>query len=153
MTAFTGRVDQGQGKETGYAQTVAEELDIPFADVRVVMGIRRGGRIQGKSTATNGITTGLPPLRNAAAQARATLVGLAAAKLGVPAAQLTVANGVVSVVGNPAQSVSYASLIGGSRFNVIMPVSGTSAGNAEPGFPYPAYSGATTSVNVTPSVR
>lgn len=151
VTAFTGRVDQGQGKETSYAQTVAEELGVAFDDVTVVMGDTARAPNQGKSTATNGITTGLPPLRNAAAQARGTLLGLASTQLGVPAAQLTVANGVVSVVGNPAQSVTYASLIGGKRFNVIMPVTGTSAGNAEPGFPYPVYSGATTSVNVVPS--
>jgi nicotinate dehydrogenase subunit B len=152
VTAFTGRVDQGQGKETSYGQTVAEELFVPFSDVTIVMGDTARAPNQGKSTATNGITTGLPPLRNAAAQARGTLLSLAAAQLGVSASQLTVSNGVVSVVGNAAQNVSYASLIGGKHFNVTMPVSGTNAGNAEPGFPYPAYSGATTSVNVTPSV-
>src|SRR5262249_42579593 len=123
-----------------------------FADVTVVMGDTARAPNQGKSTATNGVTTGLPPLRNAAAQARATLLGLASTKLGVPTSQLTVSNGVVSVVGTSGQNASYASLTGGKHFNVIMPVSGTTAGAAEPGFPYPAYSGATTSVNVTPSV-
>jgi nicotinate dehydrogenase subunit B len=145
VTVFTGRVDQGQGKETAYGMTVAEELDVPFDKVTVVLGDTSRVPNQGKSTATNGITTGLPPLRNAAAQARATLLGLASTQLGAPAAQLTVTDGVVSGGG---KSVSYAELIGGKRFNVTMGVTGNSAGNAYPGFPYPAYSGATTSLNV-----
>ncbi|HEY4348966.1 MAG TPA: molybdopterin cofactor-binding domain-containing protein [Gaiellaceae bacterium] len=151
VTVFTGRVDQGQGKETSYAQTVAEELGVAFDHVKVVMGDTARTPNQGKSTATNGITTGLPPLRNAAAQARGTLLALAAAQLGVPVAGLTVNGGVVSVVANPSQTVSYAALVGGKRFNVTMPVTGSTAGNAEPGFPYPALSGATTNLNVTPS--
>ena len=146
VTAFSGRVDQGQGKETAYAQTIAEELDVPFDAVTMVMGDTARGPNQGKSTATNGITTGLPPLRNVAAQARQTLLALAAAQLGAAVSQLTVSNGVVSGGG---KTVTYGQLIGGKKFGVTMPATGTSAGNAYPGFPYPAYSGATTSVNVT----
>jgi nicotinate dehydrogenase subunit B len=145
VTAFSGRVDQGQGKDTAYAMTIAEELDIPFDSVTMVMGDTGRGPNQGKSTATNGISTGLPPLRNAAAQARQTLLGLASAQLGVAVSDLTVSNGVVSGGG---KSVSYGQLIGGKRFNVTLPVTGATAGNAYPGFPYPAYSGATTSLNV-----
>ena len=149
VTAFTGRVDQGQGKETSYAQTVAEELYVPFEDVKVVMGDTSRTPNQGKSTATNGITSGLPPLRNAAAQARGALLNLAATELGVASSQLTVSGGVVSGGG---KNVSYGDLVGGKRFNVTMAVTGTSAGNAEPGFPYPSVSGATTNVNVVPTV-
>jgi CO/xanthine dehydrogenase Mo-binding subunit len=148
VTAFTGRVDQGQGKETSYAMTVAEELDVPFDGVTVVLGDTARAPNQGKSTATNGITTGLPPLRNAAAQARQTLLGLAATQLGVPAAQLSVSEGVVSGGG---KSVTYAQLIGGKRFNVSMKVTGSSAADPYPGVPYPTYSGATTSLNVVPT--
>jgi nicotinate dehydrogenase subunit B len=146
--AFTGRVDQGQGKETSYAQTVADELYVPLDSVTVVMGDTARTPNQGKSTATNGITTGLPPLRNAAAQAHQTLLSLASTQLGVPVAQLSVAAGIVSGGG---KSVSYAQLVGGKSFGVTMPVTGISAGNAYPGFPYPDYSGATTSVNVVTS--
>jgi nicotinate dehydrogenase subunit B len=145
VIAFSGRVDQGQGKETAYAQTIAEELDIPFDSVTMVMGDTGRGPNQGKSTATNGISTGLPPLRNAAAQARQTLLGLASTQLGVTVSDLSVANGVVSGGG---KTVTYGQLIGGKRFNITMPTTGTAAGNAYPGIPYPAYSGATTSVNV-----
>jgi nicotinate dehydrogenase subunit B len=145
VTAFSGRVDQGQGKDTAYAQTIAEELDVPFDAVTMVMGDTARAPNQGKSTATNGISTGLPPLRNAAAQARQTLLGLASAQLGVAVSGLTVSNGVVSGGG---KSVTYGQLVGGKRFNITMPVTGATAGNAYPGVPYPAYSGATTSLNV-----
>ena len=143
--AFTGRVDQGQGKETSYAQTVAEELDVPFNAVTIVMGDTARAPNQGKSTATNGISTGVRPLRNAAAQARMTLLELASTQLGVKTAQLTVQDGVIFGGG---KSVSYGQLIGGKAFNVTMATTGTVSGDAYPGMPYPTYSGSTTSVNV-----
>jgi CO/xanthine dehydrogenase Mo-binding subunit len=125
VTVRSGRTDQGQGKHTSYAQIVAEELDVRFDAVTVILGDTSVTPDQGKSTATNGISSGAPPLRNAAAQARQTLVGLAAAKLGVPASQLTVLDGVVSSTANPSQKVTYGELIGGQRFNVTMTVTGT----------------------------
>ena len=45
-------------------------------------------------------------------------------QLGAPAGQLTVADGVVTVPGNPAKSVSYAALVGGARFNTKIDASG-----------------------------
>ena len=38
VTAFFGKIDMGQGVDVGIAQIVAEELDVPFNRVRVVMG-------------------------------------------------------------------------------------------------------------------
>jgi CO/xanthine dehydrogenase Mo-binding subunit len=123
VTVRSGRTDQGQGKQTSYAQIVAEELDVKFESVTVILGDTAVTPDQGKSTATNGISTGAPPLRNAAAQARQTLLGLAATKLGVPTSQLTITDGVVSSAGG--QRVSYGELIGDRRFNVTMTVTGT----------------------------
>jgi CO/xanthine dehydrogenase Mo-binding subunit len=54
----------------------------------------------------------------AAAEARRVLVEMAAQKLGVPADQLAVNDGVVGVKSNADRSVSYAELIGGQYFNV-----------------------------------
>src|SRR6185312_10967536 len=44
--------------------------------------------------------------------------------LGAPASQLTVNDGVVSVAGNSAKSVSYAALVGGRRFDTKIQASG-----------------------------
>ena len=38
VVAYYGRIDGGQGLETAIAQMVAEEIDVPFERVRVVMG-------------------------------------------------------------------------------------------------------------------
>ena len=37
VTVFYGRIDGGQGLEVSIAQMVAEELDVPFAQVRMVI--------------------------------------------------------------------------------------------------------------------
>ena len=139
VTIRTGRVDQGQGKGTAYGQIAAEELDVRFEHVKVVMGDTGVTPNQGKSTATDGIKQGALPVRNAAAQARATLVGLASAKLGVPVSQLSVSDGVVSTA-NGSAKVGYGELIGGKLFNVKMTVTGPTA-----------YNGQSTNVNVTPT--
>jgi CO/xanthine dehydrogenase Mo-binding subunit len=113
----------GTGVETVFMQAVAEELDVPVNAVTFVMGDTARTADQGKSTASNNIARNLPPLRQAAAEARLTLVELAAARLGVPQQNLVVRDGVVSVPGGR-QSVSYGELIGGKRFNVTLGVKG-----------------------------
>jgi nicotinate dehydrogenase subunit B len=37
VTVFTGRVELGQGNETALVQIIAEELDVPFSAVRMVV--------------------------------------------------------------------------------------------------------------------
>jgi CO/xanthine dehydrogenase Mo-binding subunit len=88
---------------------------------------------------STGTENGPVGVRQAAAEARAALLTMASAKLGVPTANLTVSNGVVSVVGSPGQQVSYASLIGGRPFNLAQ------TGKAIPK-PYTAYKIVGTSV-------
>jgi CO/xanthine dehydrogenase Mo-binding subunit len=122
VTVRSGRVDQGQGKQTAYAQIVAEELDVRFDAVKVILGDTGVTPDQGNSTSTDGIRSGARPLRNAAAQARDALIGLAAANLGVAKASLTVSDGVVSGGG---RTVTYGELIGNRRFNITMTVTGT----------------------------
>jgi CO/xanthine dehydrogenase Mo-binding subunit len=140
VTVRSGRVDQGQGKQTSYAQIVADELDVRFDAVSVILGDTGVTPNQGKSTATNGISSGAPPLRNAAAQARGTLLALASTRLGVPVSQLTVTDGVISSATNPSAKVTYGELIGGKRFNVTMTVTGPTA-----------YNGQSVNVNVVPT--
>jgi CO/xanthine dehydrogenase Mo-binding subunit len=59
-------------------------------------------------------------MRRVAAEARRVLLELAAARFGVPAAQLVVSDGVVSVAADPSRKVTYGELIGGKRFNVTL---------------------------------
>jgi CO/xanthine dehydrogenase Mo-binding subunit len=56
-------------------------------------------------------------LRLAAAEAKATLLSLAATRLGVPAEALIATQGVISLRNDAKQKVSYAELLGGLSFN------------------------------------
>jgi CO/xanthine dehydrogenase Mo-binding subunit len=73
---------------------------------------------QGGASGSTGIQRGGVQMRAAAAEARRVLVEMAAEKLGVPADQLTVTDGVVHAKSDAAKKASYAELIGGRYFNV-----------------------------------
>jgi CO/xanthine dehydrogenase Mo-binding subunit len=97
---------------------VAEELDVPFESVTVIMGDTATSVNQGGASGSTGIQMGGKQMRVAAAEARRVLVDMAAQKLGLTADQLTVADGVVHSTADPAKRASYAELIGGRYFNV-----------------------------------
>jgi nicotinate dehydrogenase subunit B len=113
-----GKINVGLGTPTGIAQIIAEELDVPLSAVTIKLGDTATTPDQGGSGSSNGINTaynGTQTLRVAAATARQFLLGLAATKLSVPIANLSVKDGVVTGSG---QTVSYAQLIGNQKFNV-----------------------------------
>jgi nicotinate dehydrogenase subunit B len=113
-TAYFGKMDMGQGVDVAVQQMVAEELDLAFERVNVVMGDTVLTCNQGGASGSTGLQRGGVALRNAAAEARRVLVERASEKLGVPAAQLKVENGVV-IAGT--QRVTYGDLIGGQYFH------------------------------------
>ena len=120
ITAYFGKMDMGQGLDVAIGQIVAEELDVPFERVTVVMGDTALCIDQGGGSASAGIQHGGKPLRNSAAEARRILVDLAAKKFKVAANKLVVSDGVISVAGNPSKKASYGQLIGGKHFNVTL---------------------------------
>src|SRR5947209_8178952 len=103
VSAYFGKTDTAQGVFTAIGQIVAEELDVPFNRVKVVMGDTALTVNQGGASAATGIWFGGKQMRMAAAEARRVLVEMAAAKLGAPADTLTVTDG---VVGDGAKTVS-----------------------------------------------
>jgi CO/xanthine dehydrogenase Mo-binding subunit len=117
VTAFFGKMDMGQSLDIAIAQIVAEELDVAVDKVDVVMGDTALTCNQGGASGSTGIFEGAKPLRKAAAEARRLLVLAAAQKLGVPAEQLRVEDGVVSAVSDASRKASYAELIGGRYFH------------------------------------
>jgi len=115
VTVFSGKIEMGQGVLTSQAQMAAEELGVALESVDMVLGDTDlcpwdMGTFGSLTTRVFG-----PVLRAAAAEARAVLLNLAAAKLGVAKADLTVENGVVSVKGNPSRKVTYAELAKGKK--------------------------------------
>ena len=110
VTAFNGHVDLGTGIRTALAQIVADELDVSFARVVVVLGDTSSTPNQGPTIASETIQVTAVPLRKAAAQARQYLVGLATKRLELPESELTVDDGLIRTHDN--RSLSYGELIG-----------------------------------------
>ena len=109
VVALSGKVEFGQGLRTAFAQLVAEELDVPIAAVRVVLGDTAlvphdAGTVGSRSVAVDGLA-----LRRAAARARALLVARAAARLGVAAATLATRDG--AVVAPDGRTLGYPALL------------------------------------------
>src|SRR3954453_3514717 len=114
VNAFFGKMDMGQGLDVAVAQIVAEELDVGFDKVDVLMGDTGTSCNQGGASGSTGVSNGARLLRRAAAEAKRVLVDRASEKLGAPATALQVADGVVT---GPKGSTTYAELIGGRYFH------------------------------------
>jgi CO/xanthine dehydrogenase Mo-binding subunit len=119
VSAYFGKMDMGQGLFTAIGQIVAEELDVPFNQVTVIMGDTATSVNQGGASGSTGVQNGGKQMRAAAAEARRILTEMAAAKLGAPPDKLIVVDGIVRVLGDQdaARTVAYADLIGGRYFN------------------------------------
>ena len=115
VTCFTGKIEMGQGIITSLAQMLADELDVPLETVDMVMGDTDlcpwdRGTFGSMSTRFFG-----PPLRAAAAEARAVLIELAAEHLKLPVRQLSVDGGVVVDKQNRKNRITYAQLSKGEK--------------------------------------
>ena len=117
VNAYFGKVDLGQGLEVGIAQIVADELDVRYEKVHVLMGDTNVAINQGGASSALGIAAGAKPMRNAAAEARRLMVAMASEKLNVPVEKLAVYDGLVAPIDNPSRGVTYADLVGGKYFN------------------------------------
>src|SRR5579871_4339733 len=118
VAAYFGKMDMGHGIAVAIGQMVAEELDVPFRAVKVVMGDTATSVNQGGASGSTGVQLGGKQMRAAAAEARRVLVQMAAEKLDVPVADLIVTDGIVHAKHDAAKKVSYGELIGGQFFNV-----------------------------------
>ncbi len=113
VSAFFGKMDMGQGLFVAIGQMVAEELDVPFKAVTVIMGDTATSVNQGGASGSTGIQMGGKQMRMAAAEARRVLVDMAAAKLALAPDALTVTEGMVHAKDDRSKKASYAELIGG----------------------------------------
>jgi nicotinate dehydrogenase subunit B len=111
VTAYNGHVDLGTGIRTALGQIVAEELDVSFARVVVVLGDTSLVPNQGATIASETIQVTAVPLRKAAAQARRFLIARAAERLELAEQDLVIEDGLIR--GHDNRSVSYGELIAG----------------------------------------
>src|SRR5919204_5607819 len=106
-TFFVGKTDCGQGTGTSFRQLMAAELDIPYDNTSCVMGSTDITVDQGGSGGSDAIQTDGWPMRRVAAEARRVLLEMASSRFSAPVDQLAVANGVITVKGDPARQVTY----------------------------------------------
>jgi len=116
-TLYIGFVELGQGTTTALPQIAAEELDLSLEQIRTVQTDTNVTPNQGGTYSSASIARGGPQVRTAAAEARQALLKLASERLGVPAAELHVASGIVTVAGTR-RSVTYGELIGDQLFEI-----------------------------------
>ena len=125
VTAYTGKCELGQGLTTVQMQLVAEELSVPMQRVRLI-------QCDTSITPNQGTTSGAQShpanfnkagLAQAGATARQALLRLGSERLGVPAAQLTARDGAISVSSDASRRVTYAELVGGRTFQMLIDAS------------------------------
>jgi len=120
VTAFTGKVEIGQNIRTSLAQTVADELRVPFESVRMVTADTALTPFDFGTVGSRSMPTMSPQLRRVAAAARDLLVGVAAKEWNVPPEGLKAAEAKVS---DPAsgRSLRYAELARGKTLAQNLP--------------------------------
>ena len=97
VTLFHGWAEMGQGSPTAVQMIAAEELGLSMEQVNAAQidtNISLSAFAAGSSSTLTAM--GATSMRGAAAAARTLLLNQASAQLGVPAASLSVSNGVVS---------------------------------------------------------
>ena len=115
ISCFTGKIEMGQGVITSLAMMLADELEVPLDSVDMVMGDTDlcpwdAGTWGSMSTRFFG-----PPLKAAAAEARAVLIELGAEYLKTPPSELTVEAGIIYDKSQRQKKVSYAQLAKGKK--------------------------------------
>src|SRR5213592_1857695 len=99
VSIYSGKVEIGQGILTALAQIAAEELGIALERIRMVPADTAVSPDEGVTSGSLSIQDSGAALRRACAQARALLLERAAARFGVSARDLQVADGTVRAAG------------------------------------------------------
>jgi nicotinate dehydrogenase subunit B len=115
VQCLVGKVELGQGAMTSLAQALAEELDVAYDAVDVVMGDTDLCPYDMGTFGSMSSPLLSPVVRAAGAEARAVLLVMAAERLHAPLERLRVKNGVITDAANASASVSYGRLVEGRR--------------------------------------
>jgi isoquinoline 1-oxidoreductase len=115
VTCFVGKIEMGQGPITSFAQMVAEELDVTYESVDMVMGDTDrcpwdAGTWGSLSTRYYGVF-----VKEAACEAKGVLKELAAKQLDCPLERLVTGQGSVYDPSHPQIRVTYGQLTQGKR--------------------------------------
>lgn len=113
VTGMTGKIEMGQGPITSLAQMLADEIDVAYEQVDMLMGDTDlcpwdAGTWGSLTTRAFGMA-----LRAAAAEARGVLLELGSERLGVPVSRVDAKDGVVFDRTNPERRVAYGAIAQG----------------------------------------
>jgi len=112
--AFTGKVEVGQGTRTALTLLVAEELGMPLGAVDLTMGDTDVSPCDMGTFGSRSMPDAGENLRTTAAAAREVVLEIAATTLGVPKADLAIADGRIRTgTGSSARSVGIGDLVRG----------------------------------------
>jgi len=122
ISCFTGKIEMGQGIITSLVQMLAEELDAAYGQVEMVMGDTQlcpydNATVGSRSTKYFG-----PALRQAAADARAVLLQLAAQKWNRPVDRCFAREGVILDRDHAHRRSSFGDLVKGRRLQKLSSV-------------------------------
>jgi CO/xanthine dehydrogenase Mo-binding subunit len=117
VTIFSGKVDLGQGLRIAIPQMAAEELGIGVDRIGMIEGDTALTPDQGATGGSSGVMRGGVQIRQAAATARETLIGLAATRTGKPAADFDTIDGEVRPKSGGG-GIRFGDLVGGKRLGV-----------------------------------
>jgi len=116
ITVFTGKAEIGQGFRTACRQIAAEELDVPFASLKLVTADTARTANEGYTSGSNSMKDSGTAVQNAAAQVRALLVAEAARRLELPFENLRCENGAVAAPDG--RRLGYGELVAGEMLHV-----------------------------------
>lgn len=120
VTAFCGHVDLGTGIRTSLAQIIADELDVPFENITMILGDTLRTPDQGPTIASATIQVSAVPMRKAAGQVRQFLLKQASAVFSQPVERLETSHGMINVIDNPEREIGYGDLVKGENFNLVL---------------------------------
>ena len=116
ITVFTGKAELGQGFKTACQQIAAEELDVPFASLKLITADTSRTANEGYTSGSNSMKDSGTAVQHAAAQVRALLIAEAARRLELPAESLKTDNG--AVIAPDGRRLGYGDLVAGEMLHV-----------------------------------
>jgi CO/xanthine dehydrogenase Mo-binding subunit len=116
ITLFTGKVELGQGFKTAFQQIGAEELDVPFASLKVITADTGRTANEGYTSGSHSMQDSGTAIQNAAAQVRELLITEAARRLDLPAGDFRTEN--AAVIAPDGRRLGYGELIAGNMLHV-----------------------------------
>jgi nicotinate dehydrogenase subunit B len=116
ISAFTGKVELGQGIRTALIQIAAEQLSVTPADIHLVTADTALTANEGYTAGSHSMQDSGTAIFHAAGQVRALLMDAAAAQFGLPADQLSASGGQIHAPDG--RSVGYGPLAAGLSLHV-----------------------------------